>query len=147
MQNATTQSDLHSSTTLHTDLNKLQPPIQTQQFKSTPIQNTKLNNWNARKTQPPIYSPWLHHSHRFKQAPATETNSKTHHESRRFKPMPIQTYADSTHDANSITHANSTHLWNPATDSTSIPELSPTNTQTTTTNPNLATIEPINPIL
>ena len=43
------------------------------------IQNAKLNNWNPHKTQPPIWSLYLHHSHRFKQALATEIDSKTHH--------------------------------------------------------------------
>ena len=80
------------------------------------IQNAKLNNWTPHKTQPPIWSPCLHHSHWFKQALATEIDSKTHH---KFS----SPHRFNNHDADSATHTDSTHLWNPVTDSTSILEL------------------------
>ena len=80
------------------------------------IQNAKLNNWNPQKTQPPIWSPCLHHSHWFKQALATEIDSKTHH---KFS----SPHRFNNHDADSATHTDSTHLWNLVTDSTSILEL------------------------
>ena len=104
----------------------LSTSIQTATTKSTPIQNAKLNNWSPSKMQPPIWSPWLHHSHRFKQAPATETDSKTHHQfnnPRRFNPQrrfnntrrfnpPLK--PSHWFNFNTRIETQPTHLWNPA---------------------------------
>ena len=144
-QSTTTQFDFHSSTILHIDSNKLQPPIQTAKTKSTPIQNAKLNNWNPSKTQPPIWSLWLHHSHRFKQALATKTDSKTHHRfsnPRRFNPplKPSHRFNFNTRIETQPTYlwnpANSNHLWNPCQFKPPIqPTFETQPIQTTTLNP------------